>query len=593
MNERSTIVHTHVPCINPKCMSSDAMCVYDDGHGYCYSCSQYFSKDDLDKQKDLWYPSYNNTLRVPKVSTVVDNYRKQEERIPHRMTVYSPTRGLSLETMKFYDVSVDKDYYVFSYGPSFSIKRSIHKKEFVSSGFSQEAKLFGQTKFDPGQAMAVTITEGAFDAMAVYQMMGSKYPVVSVRSAATALADCKAQHKYLDSFDKIYLCFDADGPGQEAQDKVARLFNPNKVYNVQLSKYKDANEYLLKDEAKAFVSLWFNAKRFIPKGIINSFAEIEDVLNRKGTESVASYPFASLNEKAYGIRIGEVNLFLAQEKVGKTEVFRAIEHHLLATTSFNLGIIHLEEEEKRTVQGLVGYELGKPVHLPDAGVSTEEQLSAYKKLVKTEGRVNIYSHFGTDNPDDILDIIRYLVTVLDCKFVFLDHITMMVTGLEDEDERKKLDYLSTKLGKMCRDLKFTLFLISHVNDNGKTRGSRNISKIADLLVSLDRDIESNDPEVRNTTHVVVKGNRFGSHTGPCTDLFFDFDTFKISEKKNESIDTEAPMAQLQVLDIGSLAVVKGDTRRATEDRGVHTTGESVVPSVAKEPSYVSESGPPW
>lgn len=32
----STLIETHIPC--PMCPSSDAYCIYSDGHGYCFSC---------------------------------------------------------------------------------------------------------------------------------------------------------------------------------------------------------------------------------------------------------------------------------------------------------------------------------------------------------------------------------------------------------------------------------------------------------------------------------------------------------------------------------------------------------------------------
>ena len=159
-------------------------------------------------------------------------------------------------------------------------------------------------------------------------------------------------------------------------------------------------------------------------------------------------------------------------------------------------------------------------------------------MTKKDDRVYFYSHFGSDDPDVILDVIRYLVAVCDCKFIFLDHITMLVTGFEEDDERKKLDYISTRLAMLTRELNFTLFLISHVNDDGKTRGSRNIAKVADLIISLSRDIESEDLDTRNTTKVLVKGNRFAGMTGPIKPLYFDVKTYVLQEKDDLEIKTK-------------------------------------------------------
>lgn len=297
--------------------------------------------------------------------------------------------------------------------------------------------------------------------------------------------------------------------------------------------FKDANEALAQpDTYKQLVQSWWQAKQYKPKGIISDYAEIEEVLRQESQAAIATFPFPTLNALSYGIRSGELVLFTAQEKVGKTEVMRAIEHHLLKTTDANIGVIHLEEEEKRSVHGLIGYELGVPCHLPDCPLSVEDQIKAYRDLTGRENRVQFYSHFGTDDPDNILDNIRYLVSGGGCKFVFLDHITMLVTGFAEteQDERKTLDRISTRLAMMTRELDFTLFLVSHVNDDGRTRGSRNIAKVADLIIHLDRDIEAPTVESRNTTVLTCRGNRFAGLTGPAGALWFDSKSFMLKEK---------------------------------------------------------------
>src|SRR3569833_1821205 len=84
--------------------------------------------------------------------------------------------------------------------------------------------------------------------------------------------------------------------------------------------------------------------------------------------------------------------------------------------------------------------------------------------------------------------------------------SFVVSGLGGKDERTSLDYLSTRLEMMVKELDFALIVVSHVNDDGLTRGSRNISKIADIRVDLYRDVTSADPVVRRTTRLVVSKN---------------------------------------------------------------------------------------
>lgn len=449
---------------------------------------------------------------------------------------YATVRGISFETVKVYDIRTRVrpnntviGYVLPYYGDDGRKVRLADKKSFPSEGNMARPGLFGRDKFTPGQAKCITITEGEFDAPSVYDMLNGRYPAVSVRSSGQAEADCKAEYDFLNSFDKIYLCFDNDDPGQKAAAKVAQLFDINKIYHVKLGRHKDANDYLQAGDAKEFVSAWWNAKRYQPKGIISSWLEIDEVLDRKQAEAVATYPWPTLQQMTYGIRLQELNLFKAQEKVGKTECMRALEHHLLKTTDYNMAIIHLEEKEDRTVRGLVGYELGHPCHLPDCMVSNDQQKKTYRDLTKRDDRVNIYTHFGSDDPDSILDMVRYMAAINNCKFVFLDHITWLATSQESDDERRKLDYISTKLATMTREQDFTLFLVSHVNEQGHTRGSKNISKTADLIVHLQRDIKNEDEAIRNQIKVTIDGNRFSGSSGPAGVLAFDRSTYRLSE----------------------------------------------------------------
>jgi twinkle protein len=494
------VVQHNQPC--PRCSSSDAYQIYEDG-GYCFSCG----KGD----------------RVEEV----DNGEHTYEYLSHR--------GISKETFQYYGVATKVAHdgrpvaVAFPYSKDARKVRLLGEKKFFSQGDMNSQSLFGKDKFSAGSARAITITEGEFDALAAFEALGSKYPVVSVRSASSAKKDCGASRDYLNSFEKIYLCFDNDEPGTKAAQEVASLFPFEKIYHVKLSKHKDANAYLEAGEAQEFRSIWFNAKRFVPEGVISSFAEIDRIIDEAKVKPTATYPFKQLQDMTYGIRDGECVLFTALEGIGKTEIFRAIEYHLLKTTDFNVGIIHLEESKDRTVKGLAGYELRSPCHLEEAGVSNADIKSAFRSVVTRDERLHIYSHFGSSDPNIILDTIRFLVAVCGCRYIFLDHITMVVTGLEGEDERKALDYISTQLKMMAKELGFTLFFISHVNDEGQTRGSRNISKVADLRVHLHRDLTSGNARTRNTTELTVYKNRFGAHTGPAGKLHFDGSTFMISE----------------------------------------------------------------
>lgn len=443
-----------------------------------------------------------------------------------------PWRGISAKTMSKYNtltaVAEDgKPHHIkFPWGTDCWLHRLIDDKKFYFKGEVRPG-LFGRPAFSSGDGKAITITEGALDAMSVYEMLG--WPAVAIRSADSVRADLKADYDFVNSFEKIYLCFDSDEPGQRAFNEAAQMFDFNKVYRVRMDRLKDANEYLQDGAKEEFKRIWWNAKRFTPDNIISSYSEIDGLLDEAPLVAHAGYPFKRLQEMTYGMRPGEVILLKAMEGIGKTEFIRAIEYHVLKNTDHNIGIIHLEENKIRSIKGLAGYELKMPVHLPDVTLDPQQVKDAYRNLTRRDDRLNIYSHFGSEDPDDILNGLRFMAGVCDCRVLFLDHISMIVSGIETEDERKKLDYISTQLKMMAEQLGFTLVEISHVNDQGLTRGSRNISKAADLVLRMERNITAENENERNTTVLTVEKNRFAGLTGPAGAVYFDRGTFMLQD----------------------------------------------------------------
>ena len=508
----SKIVDRHIQC--PSCPSSDAYCTYEDGHGYCFSCQTYFP------------PPHKETLLTDEAFTYE----------------YLPWRGVSKETMAFFDckTKIDSSGRPVEIGykyPNGSYKiRTLAEKNFrtINNGSGETVVgLFGQDKFEAGTYKYLTITEGELDALSLYQVL--KAPVVSVRSSSSAARDVSLVRSWANAFERVYLCFDNDTPGREATQQVAKLFDFNKVYEVKLQRRKDANEYLQAGEAEELRNIWWTSKRYLPANIISSFEEFKRILTETPKEGV-TYPFPTLSKMTYGLRTSESVLITAQEGVGKTELMHTLEHHLLEKTNDNVGAIFMEEPNRRHLQSLAGIQLHSPVHLPDSGRSDAELLSALQKVIGKDERLFIYSHFGSDDPDVLLDTIRFLVSACGCKYILLDHITMAVTGLAGErDERRALDYISTRLEMMVVELDFCLIVVSHVNDDGLTRGSRNIAKVANTRIDLKRNLMSNDPVEQNTTDLFLTKNRFGMKTGHAGRIYFDQDLSHYRELGNDNV----------------------------------------------------------
>lgn len=500
------------PCPSPTCNSSDAFTLYDDGHGFCYSCNYFQPADKTEKEI------------IPLTNEIIQQY--------------VPWRGISEKTMRFYDARTAVDaktsepkYITFPFPTGRIQNRLLAEKKFWTEGetINPDTPLFGQDKFPAGSGKAITICEGPLDTLSAFEILG-EFPTVGITSSSSARKEVSEAYDYINSFPKIVICFDNDDPGRKAASQVASLFDFNKVYVVDLTEFNDVNDYLTNKKGKNFTKAWWAAKRFLPQGIVSSYSEIDDILDKEEAKESFPYPFPTWNDMTYGLRYGEVVLLTAMEGIGKTEIVRAIEYHLLKNTDCNIGMIHLEEGKTRMIKGLAGYELDKPAHLPDSQVTKADIKKAFKGLTRRDERVHIYTHFGSDDPDVILSTIRFMAGACNCKYIFLDHITMVVTGSQEDDERRALDYVSTKLAHMVEELDFSLVLVSHVNDEGKTRGSRNISKIADIRIDLKRNIVAENPQERNTTYTYITKNRFAGRTGLAGTLVFNPETYKLKEE---------------------------------------------------------------
>ena len=499
----------HAPC--PCGKSSDAYTEYETG-GFCFSCNKKFWKDGREETLN----EGDFTIQT------VNGYRGHSKLALEKYNCKQKVRSSDGEILEA----------AYEYPEGASKHRVISTKRFNWSGYKGPG-LFGRDKFSAGSSKAVTITEGEEDAMAVYEMLGHKYPVVSVQSASSAAKDCIADKDWLDAFEEIYLCFDNDEAGRRAEAAVSALFPFSKIRVVKKTKYKDANDYLQAGENEEYKKIWWNAKRHDPENIVSSFSDLAEIFKAPKKKAICDFPFKALQESTYGIRTGETYLFKALEGIGKTELMGAIEYHVAKHSNLPIGIIHLEEDIQRSAMRLVGYEVESPVHLEGfTDYDPEQLMSIYAKIVKEDNRVNYYQKGKNDNdPDSFLNAIRFMVASAGCKIVFFDHITRLATSFKLDDERKALDHISTKLSEMAEELDFALIMITHVNDDGLTRGSRNISKEAWTVVSLNRDKLSPDPVERNTTYLTVEKNRHASITGPAGCIYFDPHTFKLSENR--------------------------------------------------------------
>jgi len=162
----------------------------------------------------------------------------------------------------------------------------------------------------------------------------------------------------------------------------------------------------------------------------------------------------------------------------------------------------------------------------------------------------LFDHFGSTEIDNIINRVRYMAKALKCQYIFLDHVSIVVSAQQDkQDERKAIDEIMTKLRMLAQETGICLFVVSHLKrPDGKgheegaatslaqLRGSGAIAQLSDIVIGLERNGQDPDPVERHTTHVRVLKNRFSGLTGPACRLLYDLEYGRMVQLHDEEED---------------------------------------------------------
>ena len=536
------------PC--PLCPSSDAVGINADGSAKCFSCGEFM-------------PNYNNACEGKTMTEPQTTQQKQPDSVLEGNFMALTDRKISQATAQKYGVKavqdlkgqVVKHLYPYYNGHELSATkyRNTISKDFFVSGSYNDTGLFGQQLFKGGKY--VTITEGECDAMAAYELLGSKWAVVSIkRGAQGAVKDIKESLEFFEEFENVIIAFDNDKAGKEASVKVARLFKPGKARILTLPNgFKDPNDMLRSNKHKDFVESWWASKVYTPSGVINVSEQREKFHNREKKPSVP-YPYEGLNKKLYGLRQGELVTLTGGTGLGKSSVTRELEHHLIKSTTDNVGIIALEEDWRRTIDGILSIEANARLYVDEEREKfSKEELDKMFDILydgENKNRVWVHSHFGTNDIDDIFTKLRFMIIGCDCKWVVVDHLHMLVSAVHDGDERRAIDSIMTRLRSLVEETGAGIILVSHLrrvdgnkgHENGievslsHLRGSNSIGQLSDCVIALERNQQADDPEEARTTRLRVLKSRYTGDVGLAARVIYDGETGRLSELTNDDIE---------------------------------------------------------
>ena len=373
----------------------------------------------------------------------------------------------------------------------------------------------------PDEAKSIVLTEGEYDAMAVYQATG--VPAVSLPNGCRSLP--VEVLPLLERFEKIYIWMDNDVPGQEGVEKFAKKLGTSRSLIVRTTPSdgspgpKDANDALREGyDIRKFIE----SARPLPHKEILTFNELRQEIRQEieNPQQVAGLKFRTLpalNRIIKGFRPGELTVLTGSTGSGKTTLLSQMSIDLCQSGTNTLwGSFEIKNTRliKKMLTQLVGYELdGLPHEHFEATAERFEDLALY-----------FMRFYGSTEVDSVLDAMEYAVYAYDVQHVVLDNLQFMLSGQGmGRSNFGKFDAQESALEKFrqfatANNVHITLVIHPRKEDDdtllhmSSIFGAAKATQEADNVMILQR--------MKNDKFIDIKKNRFDGTLGR-VNLFFD------------------------------------------------------------------------
>ena len=517
----------HLACPYTEFGSSDAFNWNDDGYGQCHSCSRSYPSKDMSQVYD-W---------------VKQEYPLKERRKPMEIPVtggtYNGIRSIDADVCELFGIQLqtgDKGEAVrYAYKYPHTVKYMLvsdKSKTWTKDRGMGMNHLFGP-EFNSGSSKRIYLTEGEFDAASLYQILGKTFPVKSLPSASIGEKFIKHNHIYLSSFKEIIYAGELDDAGRRAADKLYAAF-PDKFWYVPMSKHKDANDFLQSGDADDLMWAARKPQRYSPENFFCSDQDVEDAILNENPYEYVPTGHTGLDDKIRGMVKGGITFIKAPRGTGKTEVIRYFETGLLRDEESRVALLHMEEMKSTTYRSMATYQLGVNVRTKDDAkennVSEQEVITAAKEMTKGE-RTIIFEMMSHDDPLKLLDYIRLAATVYGAGFIFIDHVQRLayLSSSGVDGATSVLTTLGSRAAQLAKELNIGVIFISQVNDDGRTKYAASLEEEAIICIKIERDVETEDEVLQNTTNFIVDKNRPFAKLGNAGSVYYDPDTTILSE----------------------------------------------------------------
>lgn len=559
----------HTEC--SACGSSDGKALYNDGSWHCFVCRDTSPSEDFKADNGKKPSKVKSTVKEDmevKPSNKPAITAEENTRIKSETSASGKDfRGIRDDIYKMFGVrhafseetgEVTEQYYPCTQeGQLSGYKVREVPKNFYSKGRTgADCDLFMQFKFNRG-GKYLLITEGEVDSLSAYQMLKDyatsknsdfETAVVSPTTGAGSKKQIAAQYKFCDSFDNVILCYDMDKAGQEAAEEVIKYLPKGKVKVMQM-RLKDANEYLQQGKQREFLSDFYDAKSYVPAGVVGSSSLYNQMLENAVVEKVPLPPFMKKFDNMIGsIELGTIGLIAAGSGAAKTTVANELLYFLLFNSPHKVGVVSLELTCAQYGQAMLSRHIENKIALirdPQEKLRFLQQekikAKATELFLDENGNDRFMLIDERDGSVEVLqDKIEELIISCGCKLIILDPLSDIFDSLTIDEQAKFMKWCKS----MIKNYNVSFIMIAHIRKSGNNKdaastgafipeesiaGSSTSFKSASWVLMMLRDKYNLDPIIRNTTKLILSKNRAGGETGDAGSLYYCNQTHKLHD----------------------------------------------------------------
>lgn len=562
----------------PECGSKDNLAIYDDGSYYCFSECGYMSVSEEFKKEHGNKPS--PVKKAKKVEKEGNEKMELEKCITTEQTEEVKAkagfkgngyRSISDETLKFFGCMTElgeTDNVIARYYPTFYNSKHVgfkvrkHPKVFGGSigETGKNCDMYGQFRFTDGGKYCL-IVGGEEDVHAAYQMLADynkskgwdfRTAVVSSTIGEKGTAkQAKANYNFFNKFEQIIIGLDADEAGESAVEELIAALPKGKVKIAKWrSKQKDPNEYLKAGMNKEFISDFYNAKLFVPTGVVGSNQISEDMRKELNVPKMSLPPFMhKLQDRmAGGIPLGRIVNLASASGTGKSTIVDEIVYHWIFHGAHKIGIVTLESTTGQYGIKLLSRHISQKLELLPgeealAMLNDEEIKKKEHELFNDEdGNPRFWL---VDDRDGgvaaIQDAVENLIISCGVKVIILDPVSDLIAKLPNEQQEEFMEWQKS----MVKSHNVTFINVCHTRKtvNGQKAGSEGADlneediigsgsqyKSAACNLMFGRNKNAEDPVERNTTVMKATKIRWTGKTGMAGRYFYDIDTHTMHDR---------------------------------------------------------------